>query len=131
MIPLRVNNRLLLTCLNVAVTKEVSWQGHCFGKLLTLGTKWCWQSPLLFRSGSLMATCVLSVNKNIPRKKKKQNVFPFIPQMAPFLGCRPTNMFIETKPKSCFKRDVKPKFSIRKMIQSIHRKMTCLKHIIS
>lgn len=28
MIPLKVNNRLLLKCLNVAVSKEVSWQLH-------------------------------------------------------------------------------------------------------
>lgn len=130
MIALKVNNRLLLKCLNVAVTKEVSWQLHCFGKLLTLGMNWCWQSHLriLKFDGNLCSLC----KQKYPKEKKKQNVFPFLPQMAPFLGCCPTNMFIETKPKKCSKPDIAPKFSIRKMIQrhSVEKYMSKARYIL-
>lgn len=95
MIQLQVNPRLLLKCLNRGqLATALFWKATDFGSKVTLI-----KSPLLFRLGSLMASCVHFINKICQGKRKKQ-CFPLPSQVEQSFGCSPTNMFIEMRPKN-------------------------------
>jgi hypothetical protein len=98
--------------LNVVVTEE-SFGSHALSFAIDSGRRMMLKKPpLLFRFGSLMASCIEAKRKYHQRKGNK--VLSLLPQMDQSLGCNPTNLFNETNPKICLKTDIKTKILHKK-----------------